>query len=219
MKGIQGILDDSKFTVLLISLSLMLFGQLFIPASLESLFRSIFSIQFVVIGLMLFVNLKGGLYSGLLLAIVLMGLEYFDESFVSKWPQIFSGTIYILTLIYVSYKVFYHIYAGTNIDTQMLLAVCSGFVMIGLLTALLFLVIELAEPNSFKMNTDPSHMYEELQYFGFITTLTVGYGDIVPQSDAAKKMAVLMALISQLYQALVVGIVIGKYLRDKKEQS
>lgn len=52
-------------------------------------------------------------------------------------------------------------------------------------------------------------------YFIIITYTTVGYGDILPVSTAARSLAKFTALSGQIYMAVVVAILIGKYLQAK----
>jgi hypothetical protein len=49
----------------------------------------------------------------------------------------------------------------------------------------------------------------EHYYFSFITQATVGYGDFVPGSSLARSMAVLQALIGQLYLVTVLALLVG----------
>src|SRR5437763_14633282 len=48
----------------------------------------------------------------------------------------------------------------------------------------------------------------QLRYFSFMTLTTVGYGDVVPRSPAARTMTILEAVMGQFYLvALVAGVV------------
>jgi hypothetical protein len=42
-------------------------------------------------------------------------------------------------------------------------------------------------------------------YFSFVTLTTVGYGDITPVAHAARSLAILEALVGQLYPAIVLA--------------
>lgn len=46
-------------------------------------------------------------------------------------------------------------------------------------------------------------------YFSFVTLTTVGYGDITPVAHAARSLAILEALIGQLYPAIVLARVVS----------
>ena len=94
----------------------------------------------------------------------------------------------------------------------MIAAVFSGFIMLALIGGLLFSIIELSTQGSFSNLSGGIQKHQDLQYFGFITTLTIGYGDITPLTVTAKKTTVLMGLLGNFYTVFVMGIVIGKFL-------
>jgi len=52
----------------------------------------------------------------------------------------------------------------------------------------------------------------QLRYFSFTTLTTVGYGDIVPRSPAARTMAVLEAVMGQFYLVALVGRLVGLHI-------
>jgi hypothetical protein len=54
---------------------------------------------------------------------------------------------------------------------------------------------------------------EELLYFSYITILSIGYGDIYPMTDMARKATVLFGMIGQFYLVIVTAVVIEKYIR------
>jgi hypothetical protein len=45
----------------------------------------------------------------------------------------------------------------------------------------------------------------ELLYFSFVTMTTLGYGDIVPVSLAARMLSVLQAIVGQLFLVILVA--------------
>jgi hypothetical protein len=60
----------------------------------------------------------------------------------------------------------------------------------------------------------------QLRYFSFVTLATVGYGDIVPHTPAARTMALLEAMLGQFYLVALVGRLVGLHIvhenRDEK---
>jgi len=48
-------------------------------------------------------------------------------------------------------------------------------------------------------------------YFSFVTLATLGYGDLVPNSDLTRGLAVLEAVAGQLYVAVIVARLVGAY--------
>ena len=85
------------------------------------------------------------------------------------------------------------------------------------MASLFFLIIEIQSPESFSGIGTKEENYQNLTYFSFITTLTIGYGDIVPLTFQAKKAVMLIALLGNFYTVIVTGIIIGKYLNQKSK--
>jgi hypothetical protein len=46
-------------------------------------------------------------------------------------------------------------------------------------------------------------------YFSFVTLCTVGYGDLVPGSEASRAIAVIEMLLGQIYLVTVVALIVG----------
>jgi voltage-gated potassium channel Kch len=56
-------------------------------------------------------------------------------------------------------------------------------------------------------------------YFSFVTLATLGYGDIVPASDLTRRLAVVEAVIGQLYLAVLVARLVGLYTAGEGRRS
>ena len=101
-----------------------------------------------------------------------------------------------------------------EVDANVVLACVSGYLVLGIVAAPLFFIIEDAFSGSFQIE-DSSNFYNFL-YFSYITLTTVGYGDILPISSLAKSIAVLLSLLGQLYLTIIVALIIGKYLANER---
>lgn len=51
----------------------------------------------------------------------------------------------------------------------------------------------------------------DMIYFSIITLTTTGYGDILPFTPAAKDLAAVMAVCGQLYIAIIMAVMVGKF--------
>jgi len=74
-------------------------------------------------------------------------------------------------------------------------------------------LIVLGAPRFFSNLPDGLRKHQDLQYFGFTTTLTIGYEDITSITVIAKKATILMGLLGNFYSVFV----IGKFLNPKQE--
>jgi hypothetical protein len=53
-------------------------------------------------------------------------------------------------------------------------------------------------------------------YFAFITMLTIGYGDVLPAGTTAQTLAVFLGVAGQLYIAILVSMLVGKFLASNQ---
>ena len=96
----------------------------------------------------------------------------------------------------------------------------NGYMCLGLLAFFMFSYIEFSNPDSFKglliSGMEVSTKIDSLIYYSFITLLTIGYGEIIPVTPVAQKVAVLTGLIGQFYIVIITAVVVEKYIQHLK---
>lgn len=128
----------------------------------------------------------------------------------------------ILTVMYlsvISIKLIAQI-IKKEASSMVIIEAISGYILLGVALTSIMGVIVYFDSNAFSYLGAPlafqqGNNFALYSYFVFITYTTVGYGDIVPLSAAARSLAKLTALAGQIYIAVVVAILIGKYLQAK----
>jgi voltage-gated potassium channel len=100
-------------------------------------------------------------------------------------------------------------------------AICA-YLLIGIIWALIYTLLENAMPNSFIFAHGVSLDYESLFshrfyfgpfiYYSFVTLTTLGYGDIVPIAIPAQVFSALEAVIGQLYVAVLIARLVGLHI-------
>jgi voltage-gated potassium channel Kch len=105
---------------------------------------------------------------------------------------------------------------STEITKETLYAAVVAYLLIALMWAFLYMVLELAIPGSFSL-PDGSQRLETMrfEYFSFVTITTLGYGDIVPLTNKASALALLEALIGQIYLVVLVAWLVGMHVSRK----
>ena len=94
-------------------------------------------------------------------------------------------------------------------------ALC-GFVLILTVFMRLHGLLEAWDPGSYQAQGPPLSSRSDLaliavfQYFSTITLTTVGFGDIVPITPAARLATGLEAIVGQLYLAVVIATLVGR---------
>jgi len=74
--------------------------------------------------------------------------------------------------------------------------------------------------NSLRIPPNVNHLMgrrPELTYFSFSTLTTVGYGDIVPVAPLARVLAILEAIIGQIFLATFLAFLVGNFLIQKQK--
>jgi hypothetical protein len=90
------------------------------------------------------------------------------------------------------------------------------YLLIGMVWAFAYAVVDLFLPQSFAGRSDASPDPADWVYFSFVTLTTVGYGDITPVHPAARVLAVAEALIGQLYPAILIGRLVSLQISSKQ---
>jgi len=138
-----------------------------------------------------------------------------------------KGLIICLYFIIVIFLVKQAASSGT-VTSIVIIESVNGYLMIGLFYSIIIALIMLFNPNaySFEMNlikeTDEIVTnFNEYLYYGFNAFTTVTYGDVMPRSPLAKSLSMIMGLSSQLYVAVVIAMLIGKYAgaREMKRET
>jgi hypothetical protein len=132
-----------------------------------------------------------------------------------------GGQISAVVLLVLGTLACFRALFGTGpIDKERIFASLSLYLLFGLIFALIFAVIEELLPGSFyfpkTLSPDTgTRPLSQLFYFSYVTLATLGYGDIVPISGPAKGMAILEAVIGQMYLVVVVARLVSLYGRSE----
>ncbi len=97
-----------------------------------------------------------------------------------------------------------------------ILGAFAGYLLIALIWGIAYSLVELAEPGSFHVHEalqsefqSPARRDWVLNYFSCTTLMTVGYGDITPVHPMARTLAMIEAMMGQIYLAVLVAVLVG----------
>ena len=157
----------------------------------------------------------GGRRRNLIIALVLVvpaltarWLDYLFPDLVSPASFAAFGVVFFG---YVVAQLIGFILRAPRVDTNVLCAGVSGFLMLGLAWAPLYLLIYRLNPASFNLPMGATLDGFNAFYFSFVSLCTVGYGDITPVSRGAKMVAVLEAIAGLFYMAMLISRLVSVY--------
>jgi hypothetical protein len=114
-------------------------------------------------------------------------------------------------LLAVTGALIYQVAISTRVSLPVIIGAIDGYLLLGIVGAVAFTIVENLVPGSIR-TAAPTGSQPEFMYFSFITMLTVGYGEILPVSPMAQTIAVFLAASGQLYVAILIAILVGKFL-------
>ena len=92
------------------------------------------------------------------------------------------------------------------------------YLMLGLLWAVSYEMVELLQPGSFGISVQKGRaVLPQLAYFSFTTLTTLGFGDIVPLNPVARSLVVLEALVGQLFPVLLIARLVTMELDSQQK--
>lgn len=107
---------------------------------------------------------------------------------------------------------------GTDMSNNRVVGTICVYLLLGVIWALSYSVLELSAPGSFsgfEVNVERGWDSQWL-YFSFVTMTNLGYGDLLPVSATARAMAYLQAVFGQFYIAILVAGLVGAYIRRER---
>ena len=128
-----------------------------------------------------------------------------------------AGRVLFMTL--VALAILFDLFRSQKITSDSLAGAVCIYLMIGLIWGHLFLMIEFMVPGSFSFTQGDKALalwlskdFYPFYYFSLITMTTVGYGDMLPLTTAARTLSTLEAIIGQVYLTILVARLVGLYL-------
>lgn len=125
-------------------------------------------------------------------------------------------------LIMVSYLIFLDVFTKSKVSiNDRLYGSMSLYLMIGMIFANLFLLINIIFPGSFTCGScgqDLNYVFKDGDhvYFSFTTLTTTGYGDILATNPFAGMTATFEAIVGQMYTAIVIARLVGLHLMEQQ---
>jgi len=102
------------------------------------------------------------------------------------------------------------------VTSERIFAALDVYLLLGIMCGLLFCIFEEQWPGSFSLLGAPlsrgdQNPLRHTIYFSFVTLGTLGYGDIIPVYGPARALAVVEAIMGQMYLVVVVARLVSLY--------
>ena len=158
------------------------------------------------------------------LVVVLVSLVSATISLVVGKKDV-TGSLFVLNLLLVAGAPVVIIHALVRrrvIDIRTVLGAVCVYILLGMLWSFAYAAIGAIQSEPFFLEQASATVADYL-YFSFVTLTTVGYGDLTAAGGLGRALAVLEALIGQLYLVTVIALLVsnlaarGRRARDREE--
>jgi hypothetical protein len=162
---------------------------------------------------------RGTLATGLLLAASDFGITQLSAYDASPWILRLLALLWLLTLTFVSVAILEVVLESLPVTLETLQAAFCVFLLIGLVWAYAYVLIELIAPGSFQLRggDSPTWSHHSLRRVSFLRFLILsystitsrGYDELTPASDFANIAGCLESMAAQVYLAVVIARLVG----------
>ncbi|HET6722810.1 MAG TPA: potassium channel family protein [Chitinophagaceae bacterium] len=126
-----------------------------------------------------------------------------------------SDSLNLLFFIFAVSRLLKQVAQSKLVTAQVIIQSVSGYLLLGLVFTMGVARLDFLQPGSFSFSVDENgsfqgNFYDQL-YYSFITMGTVGYGDLLPKTPVAKSFSTLIGVSGQLYVAIIIAMLVGKY--------
>jgi hypothetical protein len=126
----------------------------------------------------------------------------------SSTPRIAGGVADAVFLVTTCAVIGFGVLDQQTVNKQSVLGALSIYVTVGILfTAIYGAIADVDDATFFAQDTDGSPA--DRLYFSFVTLATLGYGDYTARGELGRLLAVVEALIGQLYLVTVVALLVA----------
>lgn len=133
--------------------------------------------------------------------------------------ELLADLIDTLTLVAITAALLMHVNRTGHVTGHRIRGAIAGYLMLAGVFANVYQIVERSSPGSFKLaeqGADPETTTEELFYFAMVTLTTTGYGDITPVTQPARSLAMLEALLGQLYPTVLIARLVTLEIESRR---
>jgi Ion channel len=220
------IIDRSgKFVYLLGSLLVLLIAGAFIQHT---------RLGNVIFNVLLSVTLLASIYAisqnrrfvaiGILMASLTFASAWLAQLSASKVLALTSTLLGFVYFLYAATVIVVHIFKATTITVNEILASVSSYLLIGIGGGFIFRFLQLLDPGALISTSSAAPEIvsvgpmNDYIYYSFTCLTTLGFGDIIPATPAARVFSYLAAVIGQIFLTVLIARFVGLHISQSNHR-
>jgi voltage-gated potassium channel len=129
-----------------------------------------------------------------------------------------AGILNALLVVAIAVVIAVGVFDQQTVNEQSILGAICIYVLIGMMFTFAYgAVAVLGSGDLFAQGTDGTPSLR--LYFSYVTLATLGYGDYTPVGDLGHTLAIIEALLGQLYLVTVVAVIVGRLHSERPSRS
>jgi hypothetical protein len=131
----------------------------------------------------------------------------------ARWLTLLGGVCSAAFLATLTVAILLHVFRERDVNADVIAGAIVAYLLMAVMWSHVYFVLETLHPGSFSLAHEAGPATQALlRYFSIVTITTVGYGDIVPVTAAARAFANLEAIVGQLYLVIQVAWLVGMHV-------
>jgi len=105
-----------------------------------------------------------------------------------------------------------------RVNAEVMAGAAAGYIYLGLTGGLVAAALQVLVPGTFSLGSMGGHelLIDRLTYFSFVVLAGLGLGDVLPHNALGERFVILLSLFGTLYLALLMGLMIGRYIATQE---
>jgi hypothetical protein len=138
------------------------------------------------------------------------------SGFDARWFQILMDSLNLSYLLLVFIAIMRYVLDRTPVTVDKVFGALTAYFLLGFAWSVGFTLFHQINPASFNVPSNAEPIWAT--YFSFTTLTTLGYGDITPQTVAARSYAIMEAATGQIFLAVIVARLIALQIAPNSDQ-
>ena len=206
--------SKGRFVYLLVSLLILVGVGPFIAERAGLLILTdVFISLVLVVAINAVSDSKRQVVTALVLGVPMLVTIWLKLMYRNEWSLAAVSVFAILFFSYIIFNLLKFIFKAPRVSRNVIYASIIVYLMIGIMWGSIFSLAYQLDPTTFDLSVvrieKPEHIF---MYFSFVSLTTLGYGDISPITSHTYSLAVLEAIIGQLYLTVLVARLVGLHI-------
>jgi len=153
----------------------------------------------------------------ILLALVTIAVRWAHLGLATPRLAIIDGVFSAVMVAILAVLILAQVFRAGPVTVHRIEGAVAVYLLIGVLWGTAYRVVAILEPAAFMTSFGPLSDAASLYYFSFVTLTTVGFGDIIPVTQAARGLTMVQALTGQLYPAILIARLVSLQILSSQQ--